>query len=31
MGFGRAINNSNLSEYRKKALIDAVIQSFDDK
>ena len=31
MGFGRAINRSNLSEYQKKALIDAVIQAFDDK
>ena len=31
MGFGRAINRSKLSEYQKKALIDAVIQSFGEK
>lgn len=31
MGFGRAINRSNLSEYRKKALIDAVLQAYDGK
>ena len=31
MGFGRAINRSNLSEYQKKALIDAVIQAFGEK
>ena len=31
MGFGRAINRSNLSEYQKKALIDAVIQAFGAK
>lgn len=31
IGFGRAINRSNLSEYQKKALIDAVIQAFGNK
>ena len=31
MGFGRAINRSNLSEYQKKALIDAVLQAYDGK
>ncbi len=31
IGFGRAINRSNLSEYQKKALIDAVIDAFGKK
>ncbi|WP_029545384.1 hypothetical protein [Selenomonas sp. AB3002] len=31
MGFGRAINRSHLSEYQKKALIDAVLQAFGEK
>ena len=31
IGFGRAINRSNLSEYQKKALIDAVIDAFGNK
>lgn len=31
MGFGRAINRSNLSEYQKKALIDAVLQAYDGR
>jgi hypothetical protein len=31
IGFGRAINRSKLPEYKKKSLVDAVLQAWDGK